>query len=88
MPPHLPVMTIWKDDREVLYIGKWRCTKSLRLPQLASKLLEYITMERIFQPLATEFVSAIALRVSLQRLRDQTDPLACEGTSGSPLESR
>ena len=30
---------------------KWRCTKSLRHPQLASKLLEYISMERLFQPL-------------------------------------
>jgi hypothetical protein len=35
----------------VLYILKWRCTKSLRPSQLASKLLEYIPMERLFQPL-------------------------------------
>jgi putative transposase len=35
----------------LLDIAKWRCTKSLRLPQLASTLLEYIAMERLFQPL-------------------------------------
>jgi hypothetical protein len=36
---------------EVLYTVKRRCTKSLRPSQLASKLLEYIPMERLFQPL-------------------------------------
>ena len=44
--------TIYMESRQwVLYILKWRCTKSLRPSQLASKLLEYIPMERLFQPL-------------------------------------
>ena len=36
---------------KLLYSLKCRCTKSLRPSQLASKLLEYIPMERLFQPL-------------------------------------
>jgi putative transposase len=44
--------TIYMESRpEVLYSLKWRCTKSLRSSQLPSKLLEYIPMERLFQPL-------------------------------------
>ena len=52
MPAQTSEVTIYMEEcRKVLYTGKRRSTKSLSFPQLVSKLLRYIAMERVFQPL-------------------------------------
>ena len=69
---------------KLLYSLKCRCTKSLRPSQLASKLLEYSPMERLFQPLL--FFLARCSRNEL--IRQIEFPLAENESLGRRLPNR